>query len=248
MAKSTLKNDYKNAALKKTKVYLIESGPRILSGFHENLSQKAQKDLEKLGVEVITNQMADDLSADGLKVGEKEIKCKTIIWAAGVEPVSLIKNLKASKNDRNQIIVGDDLSLNESNNIFAIGDIAYKEDSEGKPLPGVAPVALQQGDFVGKLIRNEVKKAKKREKFKYFDKGLMATIGRSKAVLESGSIRLTGLIAWLAWVFVHIVYLLRFRNKIFVLLQWSWSYFKFGNGARLIVSKNWKNSSNSEDK
>jgi NADH dehydrogenase len=240
MASRTLKQDYKIAKLENTKVYLIEAGPRILAAFPETLSTQAQKDLEGLGVIVKTKTQASDISEDGLKIGDEYLECKTIIWAAGVEPESLVKKLTTEKTKFGKVKVRKDLSLPKNKNFFAVGDIAEFYDKENKELPGVAPVAIQQGEFVGKLIQKEVNRNKKRGEFKYFDKGIMATIGRSKAVISSRGINLHGFPAWIAWVFIHILYLLRFRNKLFVLLQWSWSYFNFGNGARLIVSKKWQ--------
>ena len=240
MAKRTLKQEFKQANLENTQVHLIEAGPRVLAAFPESLSHQAEKDLGDLGVKVLTNTHASDLSGKGLQIGEDFLPCKTIIWAAGVEPESLVQKLNSNKTKSGKIKVKNDLSLEENKNFFAVGDIAYLTNKNDEELPGIAPVALQQGEYLGKQIVAEVLKKKKRKDFKYFDKGIMATIGRSRAVLSSNGIKLHGFIAWFAWVFIHIVYLLRFRNKLFVLLQWSWSYFNFGNGARLIVSKKWR--------
>jgi NADH:ubiquinone reductase (H+-translocating) len=135
--------------------------------------------------------------------------------------------------------VEPDLSLPSYPNVFVAGDMSTFADSSGRQLPGVAPVAIQQGKHIGRLIRRELK-GKPRQPFHYFDKGIMATIGRSKAVVSSHGIRLTGLIAWLIWAFVHIAFLMEFKNRVFVFFQWVWAYFSFGRGARLIVHKNWR--------
>ena len=242
MARHTLYKDFKSVDLKKTRVVLIEAGPRVLSAFPKKLSTRAKKDLESLGVEVILNQKASDLSKQGLKVDEKFLESQTIIWAAGVEPSKLTKEFDTEKSKDGRIIVKDDLSVAKFPSVFVLGDQAAflsSENSEKKYLPALAPVAMQQGKFVGQLIKGEVK-GKKRSSFKYSDKGIMATIGRSRAVVSSGRFQFTGVLAWLMWVLIHITYLVRFKNKFFVLLQWAWSYFRFGTGAHLIVHKTWK--------
>ena len=243
MARNTLYKDYKNANLKKTRVVLVEAGPRILSAFPQKLSYRAQNDLKELGVEVILNHRASDLNKEGLKIGESFLYSHTIIWAAGIKPSQLTENIPVKKSKDGRIIVNDDLSIPHYPETFVLGDQAAFAISKNKPetfLPALAPVAIQQGRFAGNLIKEEIQKKRKRSSFKYFDKGIMVTIGRSKAVVSSGPIQLTGFIAWLVWVFVHIVYLVRFKNKFFVLLQWIWSYFTFGKGARLIIHKTWK--------
>ena len=243
LARHTLYKDYQNVDLKKTKVFLVEAGQRILSEFPEKLSEKAKIYLESLGVEVYLGQQASKISQNGLFVGDRYVKAQTIIWAAGVKPTQLSERIKSSKTKDGRIIVNKDLSIPGHPSIFVIGDQAAfpMKDKEGKEtyLPGLAPVALQQGRFVSRLIKREQKK-KERGEFKYIDKGIIATIGRSKAVAKAGPFLLTGFIAWLIWAVVHIAYLVRFKNKVFVLLQWLWAYFKFGRGARLIVHKNWR--------
>ena len=239
MAQKTLVKDYSRANLRDTKVYLIEGGPRVLAAFPENLSRRAEQDLQKMGVTVVKNKRASDLTHDGLKVGDDWLACKTIIWAAGVKPASLTETVESDKDAQGRVKVQADLSLQENSNVFACGDMTHFEVEANKSLPGIAPAAIQQGQFAAKSIKNDLK-GLPRGQFKYWDKGIMATIGRSKAVVSSGPLQLTGLIAWLAWVFIHIVYLLRFRNRMFVFLQWVWSYFSFGKGARLIVHKTWR--------
>lgn len=239
MAKTTLISDFKRADLSHTKVYLIEAGQRVLGAFPEALSLQAEKDLEEMGVTVVKNTRASDLSSQGLQIGDQWVNCKTIIWAAGVKPASLTDLVEAAKDPQGRLAVQKDLSLDVNKNVFSVGDMSFFKTESGDSLPGIAPVAIQQGEFVGKQILKDLQN-KPRDDFKYWDKGIMATIGRSRAVVSSGNLQLKGFIAWLAWAFIHIVYLMRFRNKVFVFLQWVWSYFSFGRGARLIVHKNWK--------
>ena len=239
MAKNTLKHDYQVADLSQTQVFLIEAGSRVLSAFPETLSFRAQADLKELGVQIIKNTRASGLSTDGLQAGEKWIPCKTIVWAAGVKPSSLTEKIQSEKDHQGRVIVEPDLSLRSHPDVFVIGDIAAVKNSKGEILPGIAPVAIQEGEFVGRLICDEIL-GKKRKVFSYFDKGIMATIGRSRAVVSADSIRISGTLAWIAWVLIHVIYLMQFRNRVFVFFQWVWSYFRFGHGARLIVHKTWR--------
>lgn len=239
MAANTLKADYKHADLSETRVILVEAGARILSAFPKELSAKAQKYLSQMGVEVNTSTRASDLSNESLNVGGDLVKCKTILWAAGVKPSSITETIETTKNKHGRIVVSKDLSLQNNKNVFVIGDQASVTNAEGSELPGIAPVAIQQGQFLGKLLRTELA-GKPRTDFKYWDKGIMATVGKSKAVVSTGKINLSGFIAWLAWVFIHVLYLMKFRNRVFVFFQWTWSYFTFGRGARLITHKTWR--------
>lgn len=239
MVNKTLIKDFNHADLKKTKVILVEGGPRLLAGFPEDLSAETLKTLTKMGVEVRLNTRADKLSKDGLLLGSESLKANTIIWAAGVFPSQLTDKIPAEKDRSGRVIVNKDLSLPNYKNVFVIGDQAAFLDKEGKALPGLAPVAMQQGKFVARLLKNDLKN-QPRPEFKYFDKGIMATIGRSKAVVSTGKLKLKGFPAWLMWVFIHIVFLMQFKNRFFVFINWVWSYFSFGRGARLIVHKTWK--------
>jgi len=240
MASRTLYKDYRNADLSKTKVVLVEAGPRILAAFPPKLSQVAAIYLHRLGVEVLTNARASELNGECLRVGDRLIATHTIIWAAGVKPSSLNNTVATEKDPQGRILVNSDLSVPGHAGVFVIGDQAAFKNERGEFLPGIAPVAIQQGRYVGRLILNQLRGSGAREPFRYSDKGIMATIGRTKAVVSLGSLQFSGFVAWLTWVFVHIVYLMRFRNRVFVFLQWVWSYFKFGHGARLIVHKTWR--------
>lgn len=239
MARTTLMHDFRAADLSQTEVYLIEAGSRVLAAFPEKLSMKAEADLKDLGVTVIKNTRASDLSAEGLLVGEERIAARTIIWAAGVKPASVAASLGVECDPSGRVIVGKDLSLARERNVFVLGDMANFTTKSGESLPGIAPVAVQEGEFAARMIENDLVGLQRTE-FEYWDKGIMATIGRSRAVVRAGAFNLTGLLAWLVWVFVHILYLMQFKNKVFVFFQWAWAYFNFGRGARLIIHKNWR--------
>jgi NADH dehydrogenase len=239
MASYTLVKDFKNADLTKTKVILVEAGPRVLPSFPPKLSAKAQENLESLGVEVLLNARASELSKAGLNVGERFIAAHTILWAAGVLPSSLSQKINVNKDKFGRPITRSDLSLADFPNVFVIGDQASVPTADGSSLPGIAPVAIQQGNFLEHIIRAD-HDSQPRPTFKYWDKGIMATIGRSKAVVCTGPLQFSGWLAWIAWVFIHILYLMKFRNRFFVFLQWAWAYFTFGHGARLITHKTWR--------
>lgn len=237
MSRFTLAKDFKNIDPKLTRIILIEAGNRILNSFSNELSSKSVRDLEKLGVQVWTNTMVTDINSHGVQLGNEFIEAKTVLWAAGVEANTLKHNKILLHDKQQRIIVNSDLSIADFNTIFVLGDQSKIRD---KSLPGTAPVAMQQGRYIGKLIKDEIK-GKKRYPFQYLDKGQMATIGRSKAIVEIGKVKLSGLIAWFLWLTIHIYYLTGFKNRIFVVAQWAWSYLSFKKGARLILGKNWEN-------
>jgi NADH dehydrogenase len=239
MTTQSLSRDFRSADLSKTRVILVEAGARVLATFPEVLSKKAHESLTKLGVEVVTNTRADELSFEGLKIGESFVASKTILWAAGVRASSLTDQLPGEKDTQGKAIVNPDMSLPGFPEVFVIGDQAAFKTSDGKVLPGIAPVAIQQGHHLTKVIQADLAN-KKRPNFEYSDKGIMATIGRSKAVAHTFGLNFSGPLAWLAWVFIHVVYLMRFKSRVFVLLQWAWAYFTFGRGARLITYKTWR--------
>jgi len=239
MAAVTLKKDYRQADLSKTRVILVEAGPRVLAGFPESLSAKTLKMLNQLGVEVHLNCLAGDLSETSIRLGDQLVQARTKIWAAGVHPAWLAQSIDTDKDRVGRLRITADLSLPSYPNIFAIGDLAVLHNEQDRPLPGIAPVAIQQGTHVGRLIRGELR-GKPRVPFRYYDKGMMATIGRSKAVVSSHGVKLSGFPAWLIWAFVHVFFLIEFKNRLFVFLQWVFAYFSFGRGARLIVQKSWR--------
>jgi len=237
----SISGDFRRLSPKDTRIYLIEAGPRILPSFSEALGARARRDLESLGVEVLTGTKVlgiDDKGVDveGARTGR--IRAATVLWAAGVQASPINRRLGLALDRAGRVPVGEDLSLAGHPEVFVIGDQAHREQ-DGKTLPGVAPVAMQQGAFVARALRAELE-SRPRGVFRYRDKGQMATIGRSRAVAEVGPLRMTGWLAWMAWLFVHILYLLDFRNRFFVLLEWTWSYVSFRRGARLILSKAWR--------
>lgn len=235
----TLTKDFRNIDPSIARVILIEAGPRILAGFHPELSHQAMRDLEGLGVQVWCNSRVQDITPEGVKLGEEFVQAKTVIWAAGVQPSPLNAQLGAELDSQGRVKVQSDLSLNQFPSIFVVGDQAHVVQKNSQALPGLAPVAMQEGRFVGRQILRDLKK-KSREAFHYIDKGQMATIGRRKAVGEIRSLKFVGFIAWCLWLVIHIYYLIGFKNRIFVLWQWTYSYFTYRRGARLITDTEWQ--------
>ena len=239
MSRYTLAKDFRNIDPKLTRIILVEAGPRILPSFHKNLSGKATRDLENLGVQVWTSSKVTLIDDDGVEIEKERIQSATVLWAAGVKASSLNKKLGSELDRQGRIMVKPDLSLTDYPEVFIAGDQAHCLGSNGKPLPGLASVALQQGRFIGKSILQEIK-GQTRGEFSYVDKGQMATIGKSKAIAQVGNLKIRGFIAWISWLLVHIYYLTGFKNRVFVILQWVWAYMTFRRGARLIVKKEWK--------
>jgi NADH dehydrogenase len=239
LSRFTLAKDFRAIDPKHTRIVLIEAGPRILPSFSEKLSNEAAQDLENLGVQIRTSCKVTQIDSKGVEVGGETIPSSTVIWAAGVQASSIGSQLEVEVDNSGRIIVGPDLSLKAHSEIFVAGDQANFSYKRERPLPGLAPVALQQGRHIAKNILRELE-GKAREHFKYIDKGQMATIGRSRAIFQTGSLRFHGRLAWLAWIIIHIYYLTGFKNRLFVTLNWAWSYLTFQRGARLIVGKNWR--------
>ncbi|MDB5096164.1 MAG: ndh [Cyanobacteria bacterium RYN_339] len=238
IARNVLVRDFRRIDPRDTHIVLVEAGKRVLSMFSEDLSQRALEDLADLGVDVRLQERVVEVDAAGVQVGDRRIAARTVIWAAGVQPSGLNQHLGVELDRAGRAIVQPDLSLQAAPNVFVIGDQAHAEQ-DGKPLPGLAPVALQQGKAVARNILRELA-GKPREPFKYFDKGQMATIGKQRAVAETGKLKLTGLLAWLAWLFIHIMFLVNFRNRLAVTSQWVWSYAFGKRNARLIIPKTWR--------
>jgi len=218
--------DFRNIKPSDAKIYLVEAGDQILPSFPKKLSEKAKVMLQKLGVEVITGQKVTNITHVGVNIEGHLFKAKTTIWAAGNKASPLLKTLDTPLNKSGQAIVERDLSIPGHQNIFVIGDAAAIKDY---PLPAIAPVAIQEGRYLAKLI-----KTGNRKSFKYFDKGQLATIGRAKAVGVFRKLSFSGFTAWLIWAFVHIAYLIDFRSKIEVLVSWSFLYFTGSHGSRII--------------
>ena len=234
IAKETLLKDFRNINTADTRIILVEGADRILQTFDKKLSNKARKSLENLGVEVRVNSMVKEVNEKGVIIGEELIEASNIIWAAGNKVAPVVATLDAETNRAGQVIVESDCTIPGDPNVFVIGDAAlFLED--GKPLPGVAPVAMQQGKYVAKILKKRIPK-KMRKPFKYFDKGNLATIGRAKAILQIGDIKISGFVAWLVWAFVHIAFLVNFRKRYRVMTEWIWYYITFRNGIRLITN------------
>ena len=226
--------DFRNIDAKMTKVYMIEALPNILSSYPEKLSQKALEDLKKLEVEVILKERVTEINENGVKLSNRFIESKNILWAAGNQTLPLVKNLGVETDKLGRVLVNNDLSIAGEKNIFVIGDAAAAKNEKGENLPAIAPVAIQQAKYVAKVISNDLME-KPRKKFRYKDRGTMATIGKAKAVALIKGLKLTGLIAWLAWSLVHVLFLISFRNKLRVMSEWMWHYLTNRPGIRLIV-------------
>lgn len=233
LIRGPLKSDYAQVA-SRFKVSIIEAGPRLLPSFAPSLAQKTKEDLEKLGVTVLTNTSIKEVKADSLLTDNGAvIPAKLTVWAAGVKGVSVIEKLGLPIN-RGRLVVDSTLQVNGFKNIWAIGDVAGVQDNSGNLLPMVAPVAMQQARFLAKQISFN-KLAKPLQNFKYRDKGAMATIGRHKAIVEVKGIKLSGPIAWLAWLWLHLFYILGGRNKIGTMADWTWNYLTFDRSNRHIM-------------
>jgi NADH dehydrogenase len=263
-------HEFRSIDPKRTHILLLEGGPRVLPAYPEDLSRSAEKQLQRLGVEVRTSTMVTQVEPGAVHVGGDRLQAAVVLWAAGVAASSLGKKLSAPLDRAGRVLVNPDLSVPDHPEVFVIGDLAAVKDEHGKMLPGVAPVAMQEGRFVAKLIRREVAGHQTatvsgsdrsatvfadhntgdapslsrslrqggdfhRPAFHYWDKGSLATIGRAAAVAEFGKIHISGLIAWLAWLFIHILYLIGFRNRLLVFIRWAWSYVTYERGARLIT-------------
>jgi NADH dehydrogenase len=239
MSRFTLARDFREIDPKLTRVILIEAGPRILPSFSEPLASRAVRDLEQLGVQVLTHSAVTRIDEGGVELGRERIRSATTLWAAGVLPSRLGRTLGVPLDPQGRVLVEPDLSVPGHPEVFVIGDQARVLGPDGAPLPGVAPVAMQQGRFVARTIAGDLA-GRSRQSFRYADKGQMATIGRSRAVVEIGRLRFTGMLAWLLWIVVHIYYLTGFENRLLVVIQWAWSYLSFRRGARLIVGKHWR--------
>jgi NADH dehydrogenase len=258
ISRHALAHEFRSIDPARTHILLIEGGPRVLPAYAEDLSASAQEQLNRLGVEVRTSAVVTQIEPGAVFVGDTRLPATVILWAAGVAASPLGKALRTPTDRAGRVQVQPDLSLAGHPEVFVIGDLAALKDEQGKSLPGVAPVAIQQGRFVAKLIRKELDsinhtnassrpvlapagggisrvEQEPRTPFHYWDKGSLATIGRAAAVAEFGRIHISGFIAWLSWLFVHILFLIGFRNRLLVFIQWAWSYVTYERGARLIT-------------
>lgn len=235
LARPIAESDFRRIDPSWIKVVLLEAGERLLAAFDPRLSEKAREQLADIGVEVRTGERVTNIDGQGVWLGGELIRSQSILWTAGVHASGLAARLGAPLDRGGRVVVGQDCALPGRPRVFAIGDIARFDTPEG-PLPGVSPVAMQQGRYVARMIERD-RRGEAREPFHYLDKGTMATIGRSRAVAQVGRLRLSGLLAWLMWLFVHLWYLLDRRNRVSVFLDWCWSYVTFRHGARLITGR-----------
>lgn len=230
-----LRRDFRRIDPRDATVVLLEGGPRLLPSYPESLSEKSREILRRLGVDVRTDTMVTRMAPGLVEAGDWSIPTDTVIWAAGNVTNPLLMSLGIPLDSRGRAVVGPDCSLPGHPNAFVLGDAAAFADPRWKSgLPGVAPVAIQQGRFLGRLLRDELA-GRPRRPFRYLNKGELAVIGRGQAVADFGRIRLAGFPAWFTWIFVHIAYLIGFANRMLVLFQWAWSYLTFERGARLIT-------------
>jgi NADH dehydrogenase len=244
IAHGSLKDEFRNIDTSETRILLLEGMDRLLPPYPAELSAKAQSSLEKLGVTVKTKALVTEIAEDVITVKysdySEQIRSNTVLWAAGVKASRMGKALAertGAELDRvGRVVVEPDLTIAGYPNIFVIGDLANFPHQGDKPLPGVAPVAIQEGEYVAKLIAKRLKN-QTMPPFRYFDVGNLAVIGQNRAVVNLGFIKLSGLLAWLIWVFAHIYYLIEFDNKLVVMVQWGWNYFTRGRGARLITDQ-----------
>jgi NADH dehydrogenase len=244
-----LANEFKSIDPKSTRIILLEGGPRILPVYPEDLSRSAEEQLRHLGVEVHTSAMVTGVEAGVVHMGETHLSAAVILWAAGVAASPLGKKLGVPTDRAGRVLVNPDLSISGHPEVFVIGDLASLKDENGKMLPGVAPVAMQEGRAVARNIGRELH-GEPRRNFHYVNKGNLATIGRAAAVAEFGKVHISGFLAWLSWLFIHIFFLIGFRNRILVMIQWAWSYFTYQRSARLITGDQnlpgWRESRNRE--
>ena len=238
ISRHVLAHEFREIDPSTTHIVLLEGGPRVLPAYSEDMSRSAQEQLQRLGVEVHTSTVVTQIDPGAVHFGDTRMPATVILWAAGVAASSLGKKLGAPVDRAGRVLVEPDLSIAGHPEVFVIGDLAALKDEQGKMLPGVAPVAIQEGHFVAKVIHEELDAQRKnapRPAFRYWDKGSLATIGRAAAVAQFGKIHISGFIAWLSWLFIHIFFLIGFRNRLLVFIQWAWSYVTYERGARLIT-------------
>jgi NADH dehydrogenase len=235
LARVALRHDFRSIDPREASIILIEAGPRVLPAFPAVLSAAAHKSLERLGVEVRAGTPVTHCDAEGVTIGDNRLAAATIIWGAGVAASSAATWLGTEKDRVGRVMVGPDLTVPGHPEIFCIGDTAHAVGADGKPLPGLAPVAKQQGAYVARVLRARLAGKPAPKPFRYRDFGTMATIGRRAAVADFGWLKLDGTLAWLLWGLVHVSFLIGFRNRLIVMLDWVWSYVTFQSGARLIT-------------
>jgi NADH dehydrogenase len=234
IARHALAHEFRTIDPKTARVILLEGGPRVLPAYSDDLSQSAERQIQRLGVEVHTSSMVTRVTKDAVYAGDMRIPSAVTLWAAGVLASPLGAKLGVPVDRAGRVLVNPDLSIPGYPEVFVIGDLAALKDENGRLLPGVAPVAMQQGTFAAMNIDRDLSH-QPRKNFHYRDKGSLATIGRASAVAQFGKLHVSGYIAWLAWLFIHIFFLIGFRNRVLVFIQWAFSYLTYERGARLIT-------------
>jgi NADH dehydrogenase len=234
IARRALRDEFQAIDPKRTRIILLEGGPRVLAAYAPDLSESAVRQLQKLGVEVRTSAMVTRVEAGAVRLGEEKIPAAVVLWAAGVQASELGRQLGVPVDRAGRVPVNRDLSIPQHPEVFVIGDLAALKDEHGNMLPGVAPVAMQEGRAVAKTIARDLRN-EPRKNFHYVDKGSLATIGRASAVAQFKGLHISGYFAWLGWLFVHIFFLIGFRNRLIVMIQWFWAYVTYERGARLIT-------------
>jgi len=243
LARRVFRKDFRRIDPTQSRVILVEGGPRVLDMFPDPLPEKGAEQLRELGVEVRLNSMVADVTAEGVTLADGAfIPSRNVLWGAGVTANPVVADLPVEHGPGGRVTVNTDLAIPDHPEAFVVGDAAHAIDADGRPVPGLAPAAMQMGKFTARLIAKELKtaapaaddRAAERPVFRYFDKGIMSTIGRRRAVAAVGPLRFTGLIAWIAWLIVHLIFLVSFRNRVRVLLEWAYAYLTFRRGARII--------------
>ncbi|MBZ5509324.1 MAG: NAD(P)/FAD-dependent oxidoreductase [Acidobacteriia bacterium] len=229
-----LTKEFRKIDPRHSRIILLEGGPRVLPTYPEDLSASAERQLREMGVEVRTSAMVTNIEPGVVSVGKEKIPASVILWGAGVSASPLGRMLGVPTDRAGRVIVERDLTVPGHAEVFVVGDLASAKRRNGQPVPGVAPAAIQMGKFAARQIKR-VLAGKPREEFEYLDKGSLATIGRSRAVADFGKFHISGLFAWLAWLFIHLLFLIGFRNRLFVMSEWAWAYLTYNHGARLIT-------------
>ena len=236
LARHALTSDFRRIRPETAKIILIEGGPRILSAFPDALAGYAQRALGRLGVRVMTDMPVESITADGLTAGGRFIPARTILWGAGVAPTGAARLLGIEPGPGGRVPVGADLRVTGLENVYSLGDVAACMDEDGRPLPGLAQVAQQQGNYLGKALRSELTRGRSSAPFRFHNRGNAAIIGRHAAIFDFGRFRMKGYPAWMLWAIVHVVLLVNFAQRIRVSLQWLWRYLTYRRGARIITT------------
>jgi NADH dehydrogenase len=236
VARKSLARDFRRIDPAKSRIVLFEGGPHVLPSYPEDLSRSAEEQLRALGIEVRTNAHVTRVEADAVYIGEERFPAAVALWAAGVQASPLGKLLGAPTDRCGRVLVGPDLALPTHPEVFVIGDLAALQQANGHPVPGVAPAAIQMGRWAAKNIIRDLENQPRRD-FAYLDKGSLATIGRAAAVAEFGKLHISGFVAWLAWLLIHVFFLIGFRNRVLVMMEWAWSYVTFQKSSRLITDR-----------